>query len=83
MQIRLFGDPLARGSEVPKLSINLSVGVKAVSDGVVHVPDHDVIPNFVDSWAFGSAIGVGVQSSGGWWTVTGVKIRDDTPSKVC
>lgn len=56
--------------------------VEAAAHGITHVPDHDIVPNFVDGWAFGNALGVGLRSSGGWSTITGVRIRDDSILKV-
>lgn len=81
-QIRLFGDPTHRGTEVPKLSINFSVNIQVPEQTLKLSEDHNVAPNFVDGWAFGEAIGVGMQSVDGWWTVTEVKISNSFSTTV-
>lgn len=82
LQIRLFGDPIHRGTEVPKLSINFSVDIQALQHVLKRSDDHDIMPTFVDGWAFGEAVGVGIQSVDGWWTVIEAKVRDDFSTKV-
>ncbi|KAJ7236724.1 hypothetical protein B0H12DRAFT_124090 [Mycena haematopus] len=66
-EIRLFGAPRFG---VPTQAINLTIGVETPTDGVKLEPTQDVFCDFVDGYAFGDAIGVGVRSLGGWWTVT-------------
>jgi hypothetical protein len=51
------------------LSINLSVDLELPIHKLTHDATHDVTCDFVDSWAFGTALGVGVRSVGDWWTV--------------
>ncbi|KAI0713279.1 hypothetical protein C8Q76DRAFT_621267 [Earliella scabrosa] len=78
-EIRLFGDPLHSGTQVPKLSIRLTVDIESPTAPllpVVREPSHDISCDFVDGWAFGEALGVGVRSLDDWWTVVGVS----TPS---
>ena len=36
--------------------------------------DHDILPTFVDGYAFGQAIGVGLQAISDWWTVSRVEM---------
>ncbi|TBU28927.1 hypothetical protein BD311DRAFT_757466 [Dichomitus squalens] len=74
-EIRLFGDPrFDLGSEVPKTSIILTVDIQDMVPAVVRVDSHDVVSDFVDGWAFGNAVGVGLRSLDGWWTVTGASV---------
>ncbi|KAI0698480.1 hypothetical protein BC835DRAFT_1268955 [Cytidiella melzeri] len=68
-EIRLFGDPTVSGSDVPVLSIAVHVQVEEFHPTVVTAGTHNVIPDFVEGWAFGDALGVGIRSSGDWWTV--------------
>ncbi|KAJ7093157.1 hypothetical protein C8R44DRAFT_399607 [Mycena epipterygia] len=67
-EIRLFGDPKFRGA--PIQSLNLTIRVETPSHSVIREPTQDVIPDFVDGYAFGDAIGLGVRSLADWWTVT-------------
>lgn len=73
-QIRLFGDPQVYNlSNTPTLSLNLSVEVQDSSPDVILVSSHEVVPDIVDGWAFGEAVGVSLRStSSRWWTVTDV-----------
>ncbi|KAI0710381.1 hypothetical protein C8T65DRAFT_708227 [Cerioporus squamosus] len=78
-EIRLFGDPRHGGAEVPTLSITLTVGIEGESPSlpVIRALSHDTTCDFVDGWAFGDAIGVGIRSLQGWWTVTSVRMSGD------
>lgn len=74
-QIRLFGDPSHSGTQVPTLSISLSVDIETTSETfvpIIRAPDHNISCDFVGGWAFGDTIGVGVRSLDGWWTVIDV-----------
>ncbi|KAJ7632248.1 hypothetical protein FB45DRAFT_744737 [Roridomyces roridus] len=66
-EIRLFGDP-KRGP--PTQSIKLAISAEKPSQSIKLEQSQDVICDFVDGYAFGDAIGVGLRSLGGWWTVT-------------
>lgn len=44
------------------------------------IETHDVMPDFVDGWAFGDAVGVGLRSKEGWWSVAGVEIINRSKS---
>ncbi len=52
------------------------------STHVTHEPTQDVICDFVDGWAFGNALGIGIRSVDGWWTVKEVTFEDRNPDKV-
>lgn len=52
------------------------------STHVRHEPTQDVICDFVDGWAFGNALGIGLRSVDGWWTVKEVTFQDRNPDKV-
>lgn len=58
------------------LSVKLTTKVEeAPAESTVQlVSDYTVACDFVDGWAFGDALGVGVRSISGWWTVTGVSL---------
>ena len=58
------------------LSIKLTAKVEeAPAESTVQlVSDYTVACDFVDGWAFGDALGVGVRSISGWWTVTSVSL---------
>lgn len=78
MQIRLFGDP---GPDTPPtLDVTLNAAFAPISSGVVHEPTHNVIPNFVDGFALGNALGVGVRSYGNdSWTLSRAQVSDTLP----
>jgi hypothetical protein len=72
-QIRLFGDPAVSGSDVPTLSITVDVQFEESTSNVSVSMSHNVIPDFIEGWAFGKTLGVGIRSSVGWWTVEDVE----------
>ncbi|CAL1703964.1 unnamed protein product [Somion occarium] len=76
-EIRLFGDPKARGSDVPELQISYTVEIEHPREALTVQPTHHVVPDFVDGWAFGDAFGIGLRSVDGWWTVTDAKIHNE------
>lgn len=71
-EIRLFGDPHTQDHEIPVQSISLSVKFDDAFGSVVREATQDVVCDFVDNFAFGDAIGLGLRSVDGWWTVTNV-----------
>lgn len=79
VQIRLFGDP---GTNIPKLIVAINVDVDRSNAPLDLSPDHNIVPDFVDGWTFGRAIGIGLRSSKGWWTVTDVALADSLVSEV-
>ncbi len=76
VKIRLFGDPAVRHSDVPELQITFNVGIENPTDTFTHSSSHTIVPDFIEGWAFGEAIGVGIRTSGGWWTVNEVRLGD-------
>jgi hypothetical protein len=71
VQIRLFGDPRDTGSEVPALSISVNVYLDSPTVAIGREASRDVIPDFVDGFAFGDALGIGLRCiSTSSWTVT-------------
>ncbi|TCD68231.1 hypothetical protein EIP91_011300 [Steccherinum ochraceum] len=79
-ELRLFGDPAARNSEVPELQVSLQVEISEPEHRLILQGSHNVIPDFVDGWAFGRALGVGLRSSEGWWTVTNISVAPEFAS---
>ena len=58
-QIRLFGDPqVYNGNDTPTLTVILTVQVELPRPTVGRLPSLDVVPDFIDGWAFGDTIGV-------------------------
>ncbi|KAI0028355.1 hypothetical protein K488DRAFT_89825 [Vararia minispora EC-137] len=78
-EIRLFGDPRSSGTETPTLNISLEVQLASSSEHVVHETTLDVLCDFVDGYAFGDAIGIGIRSTAGWWTVSGARLIRPIP----
>ncbi|KAI9466043.1 hypothetical protein BJY52DRAFT_1112744 [Lactarius psammicola] len=70
-EIRLFGDPRDTGSEVPALSISVNVCLDSPTVAMRREASRDVVPDFVDGFAFGDALGIGLRCmSASSWTVT-------------
>lgn len=78
-KIRLFGDPVTTGREAPELQIEVTARLGDTGPKIEHSPSHDVVPNVVDGWTFGNALGVGVLSVQEWWTVTDIIVHDLPP----
>ncbi|KAJ7871501.1 hypothetical protein B0H14DRAFT_3570057 [Mycena olivaceomarginata] len=74
-EIRLFGDPpLGTPIQVLKLTIDVEIP----KDSAQLEPTQDVLPDFVDGYAFGNAIGLGVRNLGGRWTVTDAVLNSES-----
>ncbi|KAI0306728.1 hypothetical protein B0F90DRAFT_1814573 [Multifurca ochricompacta] len=70
-EIRLFADPRNAGSEVPTLSISVNVRLELPAIHLRRETFHDAVPDFVEGFAFGDALGIGLRClSPSWWTVT-------------
>ncbi|KAK7023879.1 transmembrane protein [Favolaschia claudopus] len=67
-EIRLFGAPESNG--IPTQTLKLTIEAESPKDSVQLEPTQDVPCDFVGGYAFGDAIGLGVRSLGGSWTVT-------------
>ena len=52
--------------------------VENSNEEIVREPTQDVICDFVDGFAFGKAIGIGIRSSSGWWTVEDVVLVNNS-----
>jgi len=78
-QIRLFGDPQVRnGNDIPTLSVTLTVQVELPRPMVERLPSLDVVPDFVDGWAFGNAIGVFLRNySPDRWVINGATLVNE------
>ncbi|EJD02092.1 uncharacterized protein FOMMEDRAFT_157287 [Fomitiporia mediterranea MF3/22] len=79
-EIRLFGDPRSACQEVPTLKINLAVTLEENQQLIVRQATHDITCDFVDGFAFGDALGIGLRSIDGWWTVDDIKLPEQFPT---
>lgn len=71
IQIRLFGDPKGGDSEAPTLIISINARFESSSIPIRRETSYDVAPDFVEGFAFGDALGVGLRClSTTSWTVT-------------
>ncbi|KAF8197391.1 hypothetical protein BJ912DRAFT_1078312, partial [Pholiota molesta] len=77
-EIRLFGDPLVRHSEIPVQKLNIRVQIQEAHTSVIHQESQDMVCDFLDGYAFGSIFGIGIQSLNGWWTVESVILKTPT-----
>ncbi|KAI0005870.1 hypothetical protein BJV74DRAFT_761059, partial [Russula compacta] len=70
-EIRLFGDPEEAGSQAPTLSISVRAYFESPSINFRRETSSDIAPDFVEGFAFGDALGVGLRClSKSWWTIT-------------
>ena len=67
-----------RKSEIPVQSLSFRVQVQSDNSFFTYHPSQIVICDFVDGFAFGEAIGIGIQSVMGWWTVTDVVLQNES-----
>ncbi|KAL5490095.1 hypothetical protein ACEPAI_4928 [Sanghuangporus weigelae] len=81
-EIRLFNDPRDTGQETPTLRINVAVIAEEKQKIVVREQGHDVVCDFVDGFAFGDALGIGIRSVEGWWTVNDIELPEQIPSNI-
>ena len=78
IQVRLFGDPKNGGSEVPTLVISVNARFESPSVPIRRETSHDVAPDFVEGFAFGDALGVGLRClSTSSWTVTALTVSHE------
>ncbi|KAF5324468.1 hypothetical protein D9611_004528 [Ephemerocybe angulata] len=68
-EIRLFGDPVTQeGSDVPVQKIILDLQIEDIDEvGYALEPAQNVICDFVDGYAFGDSIGIGLRNTGESW----------------
>ena len=66
------------------IDINFSVTVDDSSLGqpLDHDSSQDVVPDFIDGWAFGHAIGLAFRSSREWWTLQSVQVGDSLAAAI-
>ena len=78
VQIRLFGDPRDTGSEVPALRISVNVSLDSPTVAMRREESRDVVPDFVDGFAFGDALGIGLRCmSTSSWNVTALSLSPE------
>lgn len=72
-EIRLSGDPHAYPvrSDVPVSFVDVSVALD-YSKAALEIGENNVVPDVVDGWMLGDALGVELKSTQGDWTVEGV-----------
>lgn len=83
LQIRLFGDPGAASRREPELDVSVNITLEPRQDIVTLDPALHVVCDFVQGWAFGTALGIGIRAMGGTWEVVKVEMRIDSASSVC
>lgn len=69
-----------QNSETPVQIIRLTIEIEDITTLLAHEPSQDVICDFVDGSAFGHAIGIGIRSISGWWTVGHIMANNRTVS---
>jgi hypothetical protein len=78
-QIRLFGDPKSYNkNDTPTLSVSLTLHIELPRQSVERLPSFDVVPDFVDGWAFGETIGIFLRNySPHQYTITDITINEE------
>ena len=81
-QIRLFGDPqVYNKNDTPTLTVSLTVQVELPRPMVERLPSLDVVPDFIDGWAFGDTVGVFLRNySPDRWVINGITLTDEQVS---
>ena len=65
------------GNDVPALTINLTVQIELPRPTIEQLPSLDVVPDFVDGWAFGDTIGIFLRNySRDRWVISSVTLAD-------
>ena len=78
LQIRLFGDPLVDGGQIPVQQLGVQVSILSNSSLILRHSAQDVYCDFVSGYAFGDCIGISLQSVSGWLTVNDVRVQGKT-----
>ncbi|KAF8510217.1 hypothetical protein BU17DRAFT_55579 [Hysterangium stoloniferum] len=81
-EIRLFGDPTVYGRQHPILDIDVEFSLAPRQNTVALFPTLHVVCDFVQGWAFGSVVGIGIQSLNGEWKVLSVTSTPESTSAV-
>jgi hypothetical protein len=64
---------------VQKLSIEIDIQEVQQFSNFVHQASQDIVADFWGGYAFGDAIGIGIQSITKWWTATDIKLKIGNP----
>ncbi|TFK25060.1 hypothetical protein FA15DRAFT_687246 [Coprinopsis marcescibilis] len=75
-EIRLFGDPDTQGSAYPEQIINLGITLDIQNQSHAYEPTLNVVPNFIDGYSFGNALGIGLRGLADWINVDGAAVAD-------
>ena len=70
----MFGDPLFHESQVPVQKLGVRIQIEELCPFITHRKSQDIICDFFNGYAFGNALGVGIQSLKDWWTVASVEL---------
>ena len=62
--------------ESPTLQISFKVEAEVKQHALEREISHDVLCDFVDGFAFGDVLGIGVRSVGGFWRIDNVEVLD-------
>ncbi|KDQ06009.1 hypothetical protein BOTBODRAFT_60799 [Botryobasidium botryosum FD-172 SS1] len=74
-EIRLFGDPTVAGGRPEPISrLKLDAQLEMRDD--VALGDSFILPDFMDGWALGDAVGIPLTSRASWVDVLGVECND-------
>jgi hypothetical protein len=61
-------------------SLKVTVDIEDSPPTVIREPSQDIICDFVDGYAFGVALGVGLRTTSSWWSVMKVELGSDYSS---
>jgi hypothetical protein len=79
-EIRLFGDPrFTEAEETPVSRVYLSIDI--YNSSVVHIEGPSIVPDFVEGWALGDALGIYIQNNREWNSLASVTC--DSTVRMC
>lgn len=66
------------GTDVPTLTVSLTARIELPRSTVERLPSLDVVPDFIDGWAFGDTVGIFLRNySPGRWVIDSVSLTSE------
>ena len=66
------------GTDVPTLTVSLTAQIELPRSTVERLPSLDIVPDFIDGWAFGDTIGIFLRNySLSRWVINSVALANE------
>ena len=66
------------GTDVPTLTVSLTAQIELPQPTVERLPSLDIVPDFIDGWAFGVTIGIFLRNySPSRWVINSVALANE------